>query len=68
MMSKKLLSNADGFETHVELLECLSPKGYKTLRFTTLFERSRHPDGERQAYQVTLSPESLDVLKGVLNG
>lgn len=68
MADKKLLSNADGFETHVELLECLSPKGYKTLRFTTLFERSRHPDGERQAYQVTLSPESLNVMKEVLNG
>lgn len=58
MTNKVKLADNDGFQTFVEVIDCVKPENYKTIRFTTVFSRSRHPEGDREAYQVTLSPEA----------
>lgn len=67
MPNKVKLVDNDGFQTFVEVIDCDSPANYKTLRFTTVFSRSRHPDGEREAYQVTLSPSAYNALSDLLD-
>jgi hypothetical protein len=61
----KLIDN-DGFQTYVEVIDCVKPENYKTLRFTTVFSRSRHPQGEREAYQITLPPDAYSRLIDLL--
>ena len=56
------LLEIDGFQTYVEVVDCVKPENYKTLRFTTVFTRSRHPEGDREAYQITLSPSAYSQL------
>lgn len=66
MTNKIKLSEADGFQTFVEVIDCLAPANYKTIRFTTVFARARHPEGDSQAYQVTLSPSAYSDLIDLL--
>ena len=67
MTNKVKLLEIDGFQTFVEVIDCDKPENYKTIRFTTVFSRSRHPEGEREAYQVTLSPSSYNALSDLLD-
>ena len=57
---KLKLVDVDGYQTYVEVVDCVKPEGYKTLRFTTVFARSRHPEGDRESYSVTLSPSAYN--------
>lgn len=66
MFNKIKLLEIDGFKTYVEVIDCDKPENYKTIRFTTIFSRSRHPEGEREAYQITLSPEAYSRLIDLL--
>ena len=66
MSNKVKLVDNDGFQTFVEVINCTKPENYKTLRFTTVFSRSRHPEGEREAYTVTLSPTAYHTLIDLL--
>ena len=67
MTNKEKLVDNDGFQTFVEIVDCVKPENYKTLRFTTVFARSRHPEGDREAYQVTLSPSAYNALIDLLD-
>lgn len=66
MSNKVKLVDNDGFQTFVEVINCAKPENYKTLRFTTVFSRSRHPEGDREAYTVTLSPTAYHTLIDLL--
>ena len=68
MTNKVKLVDIDGFQTFVEVVDCDKPENYKTVRFTTVFARSRHPEGDREAYQVTLSPSAFYALRDLLDG
>lgn len=68
MTNKVKLVDNDGFQTFVEVVDCDKPENYKTVRFTTVFARSRHPEGDREAYQVTLSPSAFYALRDLLDG
>ena len=68
MTNKVKLADNDGFQTFVEVIDCVKPENYKTIRFTTVFARSRHPEGDREAYQVTLSPTAYYALRDLLDG
>lgn len=67
-MEKLKIVDNDGFQTFAEVIDCASPANYKTLRFTTVFARSRHPEGDREAYSVTLSPTAFYALRDLLIG
>jgi hypothetical protein len=57
------LVDIDGHQLFVEVVPCLRPEGYKTVRFTTYFQRSnRHAKDDMEQYHVTLSPEALQTL------
>jgi hypothetical protein len=65
-MTKLKLVDNDGFQTFVEVIDCVKPENYKQIRFTTVFARSRHPEGDREAYSVTLSPTAYSNLIDLL--
>jgi hypothetical protein len=67
MTNKTKLIDNDGFQTYVEVVNCTKPENYKTIRFTTVFSRSRHPQGEREAYQITLAPDDYNKLINILS-
>jgi hypothetical protein len=66
MSNKVKLVDNDGFQTFAEVIDCAKPENYKTIRFTTVFSRSRHPEGDREAYTVTLSPSAYHSLIDLL--
>ena len=67
MTNKIKLSDCDGFQTFVEVIDCAKPENYKTIRFTTVFSRARHPEGDSEAYQITLSPSAYTALSDLLD-
>lgn len=57
------ISNENGMETFVEVLEQDRPEGYKYLKITSVFDKARDPSAERVRYEMLMSPECIDKIK-----
>lgn len=57
------ISNENGMETFVEVLDQDRPKGYKYIKITSVFDKAKDPAAERVRYEMLMSPECIDKIK-----
>ena len=61
------ISNENGMETFVEVIDQDRPEGYKYLKITSVFDKAKDPAAERVRYEMLMSPECIDKIKNILN-
>lgn len=66
---KKLIDNAGGYLTYMELRPFSSPSypGWQTLRVTTVWEGARSGVEEQVKYEINLNPEAFKNFKELIN-
>lgn len=63
---KTLISDINGMQTYVEITSQLEPAGYKYLKITSTYNKSKNPNDERTRFEMLLSPDALQTLKELL--
>ena len=63
---KQLLSDCNGMQTYLEVTDQASPAGYKYIKITSTYEKSKTPGDERVRFEMLLSPEAYSKLKDLL--
>ena len=63
---KHLLSDCNGMQTYIEVTDQDKPEGYKYIKITSTYEKSKAPNDERTRFEMLLSPESYTKLKEIL--
>lgn len=66
-MTKKLISDAGGMKTYVEIRDVDTPAGLKFLRVSTVYDNAKHPAEERTRFDMCLDQESFQMLKELIN-
>jgi len=64
---KRELSHNEGYRSFIEVTDVLNPVGYKYIKITSTYEKSRIQDDERVRFEMLLSPETLKNFKDILN-
>lgn len=66
-MTKKLISNAGGMKTYIEIRDVDTPAGLKFFRVSTVYDGARNPTEERTKFDMCLDQESYQALKELIN-
>lgn len=63
---KTSISNVNGMETFVEITDVTRPEGYKYIKITSVFDKAIDPSAEQVRYEMLMSPECINKLKGII--
>ena len=65
-VTRKIISDNEGFKTIVELSEISKPSNHVQIKFLTEWDHARRDGSEQVQYTLILSPEQQQVLKELL--
>lgn len=65
-MTRKIISDNQGFKIIVELTEVFKPKDHVQIKFLTEWDHAKRDGSEQVQYTMTLSPEQRQMLKELL--
>jgi hypothetical protein len=65
-MTRKIISDNQGFKIIVELTDVLKPSNHVQIKFLTEWDNARRDGSEQVQYSMTLSSEQRQLLKELL--
>ena len=63
---KTLISDNGGYQVYAELRDYARSNGNRQLRFITVWDNAKDPEGEQVKFEMILTPEQRKLLKEVL--
>jgi hypothetical protein len=64
---KKLISDAGGMKTFLEIRNIETPTNMKYMRISTFYDGAKDPNGERIQFDMCLEEEHFQILKDFIN-
>jgi hypothetical protein len=64
---KKLISDAGGMKTFLEIRNIETPTNMKYMRISTFYDGAKDPNGERTQFDMCLEEEHFQILKDFIN-